>query len=147
MSTKTGYSPDQVSTMIDVSPATLRRYAHEYAEFLSDRARDTSKRRRYTDEDIIVLKKIRLLVREKKTPDEIRQLIPLIEDAPEEPGSSLALLPAVLQEFENLRARLASQDERITNQNQQLDELRRRLDELFEERHQPWYRRLFRKKE
>lgn len=126
MSDNTTYSPGQVSEMLGLPPSTLRRYADSYREHLSEHARRRGKKRRYTDTDILILRKIRQLIAQRKTPDEIAAAIQVVDkDASAE--STLAMIPQIAQQFDDLRSQLSSlrQDQRA-----EMEAIQRRLDSL-----------------
>lgn len=142
------YNPRTVSEMLDIPPSTLRRLAGNYADLLSEAAGKSGSKRFYTDDDVLTLKRISAYTRQRKTPDEIRQLLQVVEPEPE-PTNALALLPTVLAEFEHLRGQIASLNEQIqTSQEKhdqtshELSETRQRLDRLEDWLKLPWYKRL-----
>lgn len=100
------FSPKAVSEMLHIPSSSLRRYAVEYADFLSDTASIPGRKRRYTDNDILVMRQIRKLAYERKTPNEIKDELQLI-DKGTATTSALALVPEVIQEFENIRTIIA----------------------------------------
>jgi DNA-binding transcriptional MerR regulator len=66
--------PNEVSTQLQVSPSTLRRWSKEFSSFLSDAAgrphdeeEGTTSHRRYTDEDMEVLMTVKGLLTEGLT--------------------------------------------------------------------------------
>jgi DNA-binding transcriptional MerR regulator len=134
------YTPQIVSEMLDLPPSTLRRYASDYAPFLSETAQTGGKRRRYTDQDINILRRVRQLVRERKTPEEIRGALGVVDDAPA--SSALALLPDVLGEFERLRSVIAQMQADYDNTRQELSDTKDRLQQLEDYLHTPWYKRI-----
>lgn len=126
------FTPSQVSDMLDIRPSTLRYYCARYSDLLSSLAApQPGKRRRFTDQDINILRKIKYLTREKKTPDEIRNLVNIIEPETPKQDTALALLPTVNQALEQLGSRLAQIQDR-------LEQLESWLDT-------PWYKRIGRK--
>lgn len=139
------FTPAQVSEMLNLAPSSLRRYVTIFPDLLSDTAKLPSKSRRYTDADILVLRRIKDLIRSRKTPEEIRVALQVVE--PEEPASSaLALMPEVIQQFENLRAQLAEMQANQETTKQELEETRARLKALEERLSEPWYRRIFKRR-
>ena len=100
------FTPKAVSEMLHIPPSSLRRYAAEYAQFLSDTANITGKKRRYNDNVIIIMRRIRKLAYEHKTQPEIIDALQLV-DPTEATTSALALVPDVIQEFENIRSIIA----------------------------------------
>jgi len=72
------HTPQAVSGQLDVSPATLRRWADEFADYLSAEANPAQGggHRRYTDVDIHTLQKIKELMNGGATYEQVhRQLI------------------------------------------------------------------------
>lgn len=124
--------------MLDIPDSSLRRYCRENKRHLSDYANRPGKRRRYTDQDIITLGKLRKFTKEHKTPEEIDQLLTLTDQPPEPPDSALALLPTVLTQFDDLRAQLAQ----LAQQNADQAERLTRLEDWLQT---PWYKRIGRK--
>ena len=130
--------------MLDIPPSTLRRYSADYGEQLSESARTKGKKRRYTETDILILRKIRKLSRDRLTPDEIADRLQIVDDNQEqEPGSALALLPQIAQAFESINTQMA---EMRDNHAAQIAALQEQLDavagELEAERRRSWWDRL-----
>lgn len=141
MSTSDLYDPKTVSSMLEIPSSTLRRYCQLFPEYFSETAKVPSKKRRYTNTDVITLKKIKELTRSRKTENEIRSALQIIQDQPPEPENqvnALALLPQIAAEFEQLRINQATTQTTI-------DQLQKRLDQLEKEaaeRRLPWYKRI-----
>ena len=129
--------------MLKVPASTLRDYCRKYADLLSPSAAATNKHRRYTDQDIVTLGRIKQLIRERKTPDEIRQLVNLVTDRPDE--TALASMPAVLEQFDQLRGQLASMQDQLAKTQDRLTKTEDQLASLEEYLKKPWYRRLISK--
>lgn len=142
------YTPKIVGEMLDLPPSTLRRYATDYGDFLSESARQTGKKRFYTDSDIPILRRISKYTRQRKPKDEIIKLLSVEPDRP--PGetpqeTALTLLPDVIQAFEIVRAKISYQDSEIESLREELDQTRadlRRLESWFS---LPWYKRVGRR--
>jgi DNA-binding transcriptional MerR regulator len=135
------YTPAQVSEMLDIAPSSLRRYVTLYGDLLSETAKLPSKSRRYTDADILILRRLKELIRARKTDDEIRQLLQVVEtDQP--PSSSLALLPDVLAEFQRISDQLSQMQNQQQATRKELDETRAELEELRQWVKTPWYKRI-----
>ena len=124
------FSPRQVSEMIECPPSTLRRLATSYSDKLSETARGNGKRRLYSDDDVMLLKRIRQYTRQRKTPEQIRQLLDVVE--PEPTTNALALVPEIMQAFESMAGE-------ITDLRTEINALRDDLERLK----RPWYKRLF----
>lgn len=127
------YTPKTVSEMLNIPTSTLRRYASDFSNMLSNTARAPGKKRQYSDTDILILRKIRELTSKHLEPEQIRAALQVIEPEPEH-SSALALLPSVLHEFESLRRVISEQSEKIKS-----------LEERITELETPWYKRLFTK--
>lgn len=138
------YTPAQVSEMLGLPASSLRRYSVEYRDLLSGFAQAKGKKRRYTDADVQVIARIRELLREKKSPEEVRRLALIVEDP--QPGSALALLPQIAAEFENLRTHLARMEQERQADREELQQLRDQVNQLHQELQAariPWYKRFF----
>lgn len=140
------YTPKQVSEMLRLPVSTLRRYSVDYSDVLSEAARGGGgKKRYYTEQDIVILKRLKEYVRERKTPDEVKQLLQLVDSEPKptpEQASSLALIPAIAEEFERLNALIAQ----LVEDKQSQDERLRRLEETLEWQSLPLWKRLRKKR-
>lgn len=68
-------TPQAVTRELDISPATLRRWADEFSEHLSAEASPSQNRshRRYTDQDIATLRTIKQLMNDGLTYEQVRQ--------------------------------------------------------------------------
>lgn len=132
------FSPKQVSDILGLPVSTLRRYSVLFAQHLSESARPDHKKRYYTDQDILTLKKIRELVSAKKSPQEINRALLVVDNRQDQPGSALALLPDIQQAFEDIRALL-------NQERQERERLSQRLNELETWLKTPWYKRLGKK--
>lgn len=145
------FTPAQVSEMLKIPSSSLRRYATDYADMLSSHAAQDGKKRRYTDEDLVTLKKIRGLAATHKTPDEIRQLLQVIEQQPpttaqdETTDKTLALAyPELLEQLDHIKSMLANKDAQINDLTARLSALEERAQQIENDQKQPWYKRLFR---
>lgn len=68
-------TPQAVTGELDISPATLRRWADEFADFLSPEANSEAGRshRRYTDQDVAVLGTVKELMNDGMTYEQVRR--------------------------------------------------------------------------
>ena len=131
------YGPKQVSEILDISVSTLRRYSVDFADILSDGAKRTGGKRFYTDQDILILKKIRSLSAQHKSHAEIRKSALLVDQPP--PGE-LALIPAIAAEFEQLRSQIARLQSDQDENRAAIDQLRKEL-----EARRPWWAKIIRR--
>jgi len=89
----------------------------------------------------LTLQKVRDLAGQGLTVTQIAERLDVVVDQ-EPPANALALLPSILQEFEEIRSRLAQME---TDQQSQLDALRVQVDQLAQElerQRRPWWKRL-----
>jgi DNA-binding transcriptional MerR regulator len=131
---ETRFGPKQVSEMLGVPLSTLRRYSRDFAHLLSESARAAGRKRNYTDQDILALRQIRKYSSQRMTPAEIERLVQVVEP-PEETTSALALVPQILQGFEDIRSELREMRETVD-----------RLERELEETRIPWYKRIIKRK-
>jgi len=109
-----------------------------YGESLSDGARN-SRSRRFSEGDIVILKRVRELLSAGKVAGEVEDLLAVVDVAiveQEAPATVLDLLPAIGQE-------LASQRQLARALALQLDDVSERLAALEAYLATPWYRRPF----
>ena len=123
------YKPGEVSNYLDIKPSTLRRYARLFAEYLSPSAQ--GRRRKYTDQDLEILQKVKTLSGDGLP---IAEIGPLLAEMPIDhetvidgdqaaaPGSSI-----IPMEIRRDLEKIIKQDE-ITND--KLDQIIDRLDRL-----------------
>ena len=140
------YTPAQVSEMLNIPPSTLRRLSSEFADMLS---KQRSRKRKYSESDIALLKRIREMTGEGVSLAEIRQAltirIPESEPEPEPTAdSTLALIPGIAGEL----ARIDESHHRLTRELERLlterQDDRQRLERLEAWLSLPWWVRLFR---
>jgi DNA-binding transcriptional MerR regulator len=98
---RTMYTPSQISDILNIGKSTLRRYAQEYTEHLSEHA--SKKRRSYTEQDMHVLRIIRDEHKKRKSTEVIKRELPvLLAQAPEQtPDDTLSMIPTVQAEIES----------------------------------------------
>jgi DNA-binding transcriptional MerR regulator len=82
----------EVAARLDISPATLRRWADEFAEYLSPQSAngDNNGASRYSEQDIAKLSKAKQLMSEGLTYDEVRQKLELSLNADSETDPTAA---------------------------------------------------------
>ena len=124
------FTPKQVSVMLKIPTSSLRRYASVFGDMLSESASQPGKRRLYNDSDLVTLGKIRQLTSSKKTPDEIRALLQVVDDDPP-PVTALMLVPEVLQAFEKVSDELTTMRDEIAALRDEIDALKR-----------PWWKKI-----
>jgi phage shock protein A len=90
----------------------------------------------------LTLQKIRDLAHDGLTVDEIAPRLEVVTDT-NQAENALALLPNVLQEFENIQSQITNQADQLTELTSQVDQLRAQLTELQQRR--SWWDRLRRK--
>ncbi len=101
-------TPKQIYTELDISPATLRRWADKFADYLSPQAH--GKKRSYTAGDLDTLRRIRDLSAQGVRLDAIPERLQLVPDAS---GAELirlsdytGILIALREQNEQLSARV-----------------------------------------
>ena len=158
------YTPKQTSEMLKIPSSSLRRYANQFAEHLSESAR-RERGREYTEQDIALLARARELLR-SNSPDDTNKLLAVMEDQPLEPDDTLALIPSISEALttltdaaRSLRVEVDTLSERQTNSEAQITEARdrqskteselaealARLEALEREQALPWYRKIIRR--
>ena len=148
------YTPKQVSQMLKIRPSTLRLYAKEFSEYLStpdDRL--PGQHRLYTENDLIMLQRIKEL-RATHTPIEaIGPNLRIIEPTENREDKSLLLIPSIASAIEQALAAARAADRRaehLANQVEQLaDQVKQQADLLQELNNylsQPWYKRVFKQR-
>ena len=124
------HSPGKVSDYLGIAPSTLRHYARTFSKHLSASAQ--GRRRTYTDQDIETLANIKSLSDSGKTLDQIREIlgdIVVIDDQEDQPVRSLAVIPAIIEQYESLDSKL--------------DQLLAEVAQLREDARKPWWKHLF----
>lgn len=147
------HSPTEVARLLGVKEATLRKYAQEYAAFLSPQAAVSgpTARRRYQDSDIALLRTIQAQLRHGATHEQVRARlggnlvdnIHEVEDAQtvEDKSENFSYLPGVVtvldqqpevqalrQILDAQRATLEAQQAVVAAQTQVIDQQRAQLD-------------------
>ena len=151
------YTPQQVSEMLKIPSATLRRYAQQFASHLSEHTKQHH--RRYTEHDIAILARARELFTEGKPPDEISSLLAVMSAEQPSPDKTLALIPSISQALSEaldtarlLRTQVSEmsehqtqQDNRMSDTERKLAEMAARLEQFEREQQTPWYRKIIRR--
>lgn len=122
---QTLYDPKQVSEMLGLPASSLRRYAVDWSAYLSEYANRSGRKRRYTDQDILILKKVRELTSQRRGADEIAAQLSIVDN--DNNQSALSLMPQIMSEFENVRARFAAQDDRLQDYETRIQQLEEKL--------------------
>ena len=108
------HSPGQVSEYLGIAPSTLRHYARTFSAHLSQSAQ--GRRRQYTDQDLETLAQIKTLSNDGKTLDQIREIlgeIVIVVPQEDQPTSSLAVIPVIIEQYETLDSKMDQVLERL----------------------------------
>jgi DNA-binding transcriptional MerR regulator len=144
MTTTQLFDPKTVSEMLKIPPSTLRRYCKSYIDYLSPTAREKSKKRRFSDTDILVLKNVRELTASKKTEDEIKIALQVIQDNPDQEAQLNAIetiYPQIIEIIDQFRAKQASLEDRVSQLETKLEYMPQ-LEAELEYLRLPWLKRL-----
>lgn len=155
------YTPQQASEMLRIPLSTLRRYAALFGEHLSVHSR---RKRRYSEQDIATLARIRELYSESKTPEQISALLAVVSDTEQQPApqDTLMLVPgisaaltealdtarALRSQVQQLTERQAESESKLSETQQALSQALERLEQLEQrerERSVPWYQRILKR--
>jgi len=151
------YSPNQTSEMLKIPQSTLRRYAQQYADHLSEHA-TKQRNRRYTEQDIATLARARELLREGKSPEQVNNLLGVVGSTNANPDTALALIPSISQaltealdtarslraEVDIMHGDITSHDERMSEAERKLSEMAAKLAQIESDKNTPWYRKITR---
>ena len=123
------YKPGEVSNYLDIKPSTLRRYARLFAEYLSPSAQ--GRRRKYTDQDLEILQKIKTLAGDGMP---IAEIGPLLAEMPIDhetviDGDQAATSGSSIVPME-IRRELESISKRDEVTNDKLDQILERLERM-----------------
>lgn len=132
------FTSGQVAKMLELPASTLRRYVATFGAALSDGAR-ASRSRRFTDGDVVILRRVRELLSEGRSPAEVKELLASLDVAVVEtptPATVLELLPGIGQE-------LAAQRQLAHVLQLELEDITDRLAAVEAYLTAPWYRRPF----
>lgn len=149
------FTPAQVSDMLQIPVSTLRRYATDYSDYLSDQAHQPGKSRRYTDRDILILEKARQLLQAGHNAEQVRTLLPLTDIDPQ-PDTNLAKVPGIAHEITALNDQAAElreivigviaqskdHNQRITTAEELIADLSARLSAIEQSKRKSWLRKL-----
>jgi DNA-binding transcriptional MerR regulator len=139
------YTPDQVSQMLKIPLSTLRRYSNQYAFYLSTHTKQ--QRRRYTEQDIVVLARARELLNSGKSPEQVSSLLSVISSEEIQPDQTLALIPSISQALQSAldtsRALRAELDTLKIETENTLAEITERLAQIESDQHKSWISKLF----
>ena len=146
------YTPTQASEMLKIPTSTLRRYANQYANHLSEHA-TKQRSRRYTEQDITIIARAREMLREGKSPEQVNELLSVVSDGEQpSPDQTLALIPSISQALTEaldtarlLRTQVDAHDNRLSDAERKLSEMADKLAQLESEQHTPWYLKIFRR--
>lgn len=154
------YTPEQASDMLKIPPSTLRRYAAQYSAHLSEHA-TKQRSRRYTEQDIATLARVRELLSEGKSPEQANSLLAVMSTEQPSPDTTLTLIPSISQaltealdtarllrsQVSELSEHQSAQDERISDAERKLSEMASKLEQLTLEQQTPWYRKILKRSE
>lgn len=145
------YNPNQTSEMLKIPTSTLRRYAQQYADHLSEHA-TKQRNRRYTEQDIATLARARELLREGKAPKQVNELLSVVSDAEPSPEQTLALIPSISQALTEaldtaraLRVQVDAHEQLVSEHERKLSELAERLAQIEQDAQTPWYHKIFKR--
>ena len=126
--------PSQLAEMLDVSEPTIRRWCLHFKTYLSDFATPTQgSRRRLTEQDVLVLRRVKALVDAGFSLDAIETQL---QQEPAEPLPELPLMQAdtKLQDpfsaIAQALAQIATQDERIARLEARFERLSQEVENL-----------------
>jgi len=103
-------TPRQAARLLGVDTSTLRRYARQCGEHLSEHA--NKKRRNYTTTDISTLREAQALLR-THSPEEVVSLLAVVDPNAEPPAIVESQLPALAGELERARELLNGMASRV----------------------------------
>jgi DNA-binding transcriptional MerR regulator len=126
-------TPRQVSETLTVPTSTLRRWSKRFSKHLTPHEPNTH--RSYTTSDLETLRKIRDLLEDGQTYDQIEPKLDIIEP---DKSTALITLADFNQVLETTRATLQSLRDQLETQNERIDQLEKWI-------HQPLYKRIFTK--
>ena len=96
MSSPTYHRPSEVATRLGVSVSTLRRWSQQFASYLSDKAQssdeETSRHRRYADEDLATLIDVKQLLTEGYTYSQVRRRLEVLRAGSGPEGEAYAIV-------------------------------------------------------
>jgi DNA-binding transcriptional MerR regulator len=148
------YNPSQTSEMLKIPPSTLRRYAKQFADHLSERAHK-HRLRAYTEQDIATLARAREMLREGKSPAQVNNLLSVVGNGEQpSPDQTLALIPSIsaalteaLDTARTLRVQVDAHEQRMSDAERKLSEMADKLAQIESEQQTPWYRKIFKRSE
>lgn len=140
------YTPGDVSNLLGIPSATLRRYVAKFSDQLSESAR-LQRNRQFTETDVAILAKIRDLASHGSKLDAIMpQLVDFAGHVDQTdnkaPETALAI---VAHRIETITDQLTKQSDQLAKQNDQIADLQKRLAQLSDElarSKRPWYKRI-----
>ena len=119
-------TPTQAAGQLGIDTSTLRRYARQCSEHLSEHA--NQKRRHYTAVDIATLRRAQTLLR-SHSPKDAAQLLAVIEPNAAPPAIVESQLPALAGELERARELLNDMAARIDDIESARDKDRATIDD------------------
>lgn len=104
-------TPSQVAAMLDVSASTVRLWSSQFADHLSEPARGGGgKRRSYTPDDLAVLQRAKIALRDGRT---VPEVVVLLGASPSASGAALVTTAAIVGELNAQRAAVASLSDEV----------------------------------
>jgi DNA-binding transcriptional MerR regulator len=120
--------PTQLADLLGVSEPTIRRWCLRYPEFLSPQATPThGSRRRLTEDDVLVLRRVKALVDTGLSLDAIELRL---RQEPAEPLPDLPALASAMAEAQGRGLTLNDALMQIADLNQRMTQLEARLERL-----------------
>ena len=123
--------PSQLAEMLDVSEPTIRRWSLRFKAFLSDYATPTQgSRRRLTEEDVLVLRRVKALVDAGFSLDAIETQL---QQEPVEPLPALPSMQASDAKLQDPLSAIAQALAQIDNQDERIARLEGRVERRSQE--------------
>lgn len=133
------FTPAQVSEMLNIPPSSLRRLAHEFAASLS---KSPGRHRRYSEQDINTLRRVREMTGRGLSLETIRQQLTIVEAQPPA-GETLAMVPTIAQELSRLDEFSRSVFGELEKLRAAWQEDHARLEKFSRWAALPWWKRFF----
>lgn len=144
------YTSEQISEMPSIPSSTLRRYCNQFSNHLSNHA-TKQRRRRFVEADIATLGRIRELLQQGQSPQQVNNLLSVVgsDHTPLAIDDTLSLIPSIstsiqtaIDAAKSLRTIADLHEQRLNDAENKLAEMANKLAEL----EKPWYQRIFNRK-